>query len=323
METSLEKLCPICDGTRWSKSLHFKNLLICDTCDLYFDPAADKLPSDYYEAHSDYNGKISSRQKMEERQRNIEQRFSLIKSYLKRGMKILDVGCNDGMFLSSLIKKGFKKVTGIEASEKSAVHLKNSGFTILQGTVENIGLPKGHFDCITMFHVLEHLQNPKEGLIYIRDALKNNGLVVVEVPNIKSPSALLHGESWEMIYPEHRYHFSKSTLTRLFGSAGFNILELKTRDFDQYRIAIGKNLRKLGINIGKPKPKKADTNDKDRNISKVSSGEKGIQMSKRISRTIQLPIKAFLGWLVVKMQRGDYLFVIAKKSRESKILDEE
>lgn len=317
METSLQKPCPVCDVTRWSKSLHFKNLLICDNCKLHFDPASDKLPSDYYEAHSDYNGKISSRQKMEERQRNIEQRFSLIKSFLKKGMKILDVGCNDGMFLSFLIKKGFKEVTGIEASEKAAIHLKSSGFSILQGALEHIALPKEHFDCITMFHVLEHLQNPKKGLTCIRDALQSNGIVVVEVPNIKSPSALLHGESWEMIYPEHRYHFDESTLTRIFESAGFNILEMRTRDFDQYRIAIGKNLRKLGINIGKPKPKKPDT-DKDKNSSKVDSGERGIPMSKRISRTIQLPLKAFLGWLVMRLNRSDYLFIIAEKTKDEK-----
>jgi len=312
METSLKKVCPVCNGMRWNKSLRFKNLLVCDTCKIHFDPASDTLPFDYYEAQSSYSGKVSSREKMEERQRNIKQRFSLMKSYLKKGMKILDVGCNDGMFLSCLIRKGLEEVTGIEASEKSAAYLKSSGLRILQGTVENVRLPKEHFDCITLFHVLEHLQNPKEGLTCIKNALKNNGIAVVEVPNIESPSALLHGESWEMIYPEHRYHFTEPTLMRLFKSAGFNIIKIKTRDFDQYRTAIGKNLRKLGLSLGKPKPKKPKAigemvNDYQSATVKIMS------RLKRVRRILQLPLKAFLGWLVLKFDRGDYLFVIARK----------
>ena len=319
METSLKKVCPVCNGMRWNKSLRFKNLLVCDTCKIHFDPASDTLPFDYYEAQSSYSGKVSSREKMEERQRNIKQRFSLMKSYLKKGMKILDVGCNDGMFLSCLIRKGLEEVTGIEASEKSVAYLKSSGLRILQGTVENVRLPKEHFDCITLFHVLEHLQNPKEGLTCIKNALKNNGIAVVEVPNIESPSALLHGESWEMIYPEHRYHFTEPTLMRLFESAGFNIIEMKTRDFDQYRTAIGKNLRKLGINIGKPKQKKADA-DKDTHTSKLASDESSIPMLKHIRRAVQLPIKALLGFLVKTFKRGDYLFIIAKKTLKTLLI---
>lgn len=310
-EKIFNHICPICNCT-YTEPFFKTNTFIqkCINCGMVFD-TKEALDQRYYK---DRQHKIKA-DTLRARTRNIKQRLKLLKKYL-HGSSLLDIGCGEGTFLKE-VQSYITYAKGIEPDFYYANSAQILGLDVIQGFVEDIKFPPNSFDIVTMFHVLEHFQDPSGVLKKIYLWLKPCGLLVIEVPNIASPYAKYKGEGWELITPEHKFYFSHCSLNYLLKKYSFDILDMKTRDFDQYRIAIGKNLRKLGINFGKPKPQKPKKPEAIRELSNDYQSADGKMVPlKRIRRTIQLPLKAFLGWLVLKFNRGDHLFVIARKSEK-------
>ncbi|MBI5328271.1 MAG: class I SAM-dependent methyltransferase [Deltaproteobacteria bacterium] len=284
-------------------------LLKCTGCGVVFDESSN-LGEGYYE-----NERVTNvdEKKIKPRKRNAKQRVKLIRNVLKKESSLVDIGCGEGLFLQEA-KNYVNAVYGIEPTKSYVAYAKGKmNLEILQGTLENIEYPDDSFDIVTMFHILEHLSLPSQALTKIYSWLKKNGHIVIEVPNIESPTAQCKGLNWELICTEHRFYFSPSSLRYLLEKNHFKIVSMRFRDFDQYRTGIGTNLRKLGITFGNIKNKK-QIKTAEKQTHPHSAQKPNSSVLRSIRRTIQLPLKVFLGWLVLKFNRGDYLFVIARKT---------
>jgi len=100
--------------------------------------------------------------------------------------ELLDVGCGIGMFLDQARFLGFE-VTGLDF-DKAALEMakKRYGLSDLHAMdLLQFGkvFPDRRFDIITMFEVLEHLDNPGQTLQQARDMLRLGGWLVLSVPN--------------------------------------------------------------------------------------------------------------------------------------------
>lgn len=297
--------CPLCGQKTELFFPENSNLLKCMVCGVVFNKSS-MLGKYYYE-----NERVThvDKKKINSRKRNAKQRVNLIKKILKKESVLIDIGCGEGLFLQEA-KNYVNNVYGIEPTKHYATYAKDHlSLDIQQGVIEEIEFPADTFDIVTMFHVLEHLHSPSQTLDRIYSWIKQNGYIVIEVPNIESRTARYKGLNWELIYPEHKFYFSPNSLKCLLEKKHFEIISMRFRDFDQYRISIGKNLRKLGLNF-KTLQKKTATGKK---VATHNPIKNNISLSKRIRKAVQLPLQAFLGWLVLKFNRGDYLFVIAKK----------
>ncbi len=117
-----------------------------------------------------------------------------IRNQIPPGGEILDIGCGNGIITRAIGTLGYQ-VLGMDISEK----------TIQQATADN-NLPNVHFkvsapgewktesvkyDAVICSEVLEHLERPEELLKIIHRSLKNEGLLVVTVPNGIGPRELL------------------------------------------------------------------------------------------------------------------------------------
>lgn len=142
---------------------------------------------------------------------------------------ILDVGCGSGGNLKSLQDQGWQ-VHGIEISEKAAGYARALvGDTIHAGTLESAPFRAETFDVVLMNHSLEHLFSPTEALRMVFSLLKEDGLLVVTVPNAGSLEARLFGRWWfHWDPPRHLYHFDRKSLTALLRHTGFSVLRLRT-----------------------------------------------------------------------------------------------
>lgn len=149
----------------------------------------------------------------------------------KRGGHILDVGAGVGTLLSVAARRGFI-VQGVEVSEwASAFAREEKGLDVLTGTLEDARLETEAFDVVVINHVLEHVVNPQALLAEVRRILKNDGLLVIGVPNISSIMAVLRGGKWQYLRPkEHIWHFTPGTLKRLATEAGFAELYFEARE---------------------------------------------------------------------------------------------
>ena len=143
--------------------------------------------------------------------------------------KVLDVGCGAGGNLKTLQDQGWDPY-GIEISEVAAAHARQLVTeNIHTGTLESAPFSANSFDLVLMSHSLEHLPSPVDALRRIHRLLKDDGLLVVSVPNLNSLEFKLFGPWWfHLDPPRHLYHFGKRTLSRLLEQTGFRPVTVKT-----------------------------------------------------------------------------------------------
>ncbi|MBD0693058.1 class I SAM-dependent methyltransferase [Streptomyces sp. CBMA123] len=88
----------------------------------------------------------------------------------------------------------------------------------------------GQYDVVSMFHYLEHSTDPARELAAARQALRPNGLLLIEVPDPGSRYARLLGRWWlPWLQPQHLHLVPVANLRRRLGELGFTVL------FEQHR----------------------------------------------------------------------------------------
>jgi SAM-dependent methyltransferase len=142
---------------------------------------------------------------------------------------ILDLGCSSGGFLASL-KGPSWTLFGIEMSETVARQAQmRCGAQVFAGDILDAPFPPGSFDVITCFHVFEHLHQPRETLLRVREWLRPGGIFYTMMPNVDSVEARIFRSYWYGLeLPRHLYHFSPASLRTLATSVGLEEVSLTT-----------------------------------------------------------------------------------------------
>jgi SAM-dependent methyltransferase len=156
---------------------------------------------------------------------------------LKTG-KLLDIGCGTGYFAGAMKAEGWE-VTGIEP-DQNARKLATSlfGFNVI-GPDQISSLTSKSFDCITLWHVLEHFNDPVKYFSEISRLLKPGGLCVVAIPNSSSYDAEKYGEFWAAYdVPRHLWHYNPVTFNRFLEKVGFWCYQTRNLPFDVFYISI-------------------------------------------------------------------------------------
>lgn len=143
--------------------------------------------------------------------------------------KWLDVGCGVGFLLEMAREHGWD-CWGVELSEWAARYAVDElGLRVFRGEIFDAKFSSSHFDVITINHVLEHVPDPLEMLREVHRTIKDDGLLVVGVPNFGSLVARVRGRKWKMLAPsEHRWHFTPATLENALKKGGFTVVKWST-----------------------------------------------------------------------------------------------
>jgi 2-polyprenyl-3-methyl-5-hydroxy-6-metoxy-1,4-benzoquinol methylase len=138
------------------------------------------------------------------------------------GKLLLDIGCGSGTFLHVAQSHGFVP-HGMDRSGR-AVEIARAqyGFPARQGDIGSNIWGDDRFDFVTMFHVLEHLRDPRLGLKYAGELLRPAGTLIIQVPNISSVQARVFGTRWYGLdVPRHIINFTPKALSFLLREMGF------------------------------------------------------------------------------------------------------
>ncbi|HET9469359.1 MAG TPA: class I SAM-dependent methyltransferase [Vicinamibacterales bacterium] len=215
-------------GTR-ARDGHPLRTTICRACGLVWSnprPSEDDVRRYYSrEYRLDYKGHSTpSLRHIARSARGALNRYRTLAPYIKPGDRILDAGAGGGEVVYVLRKLGFAAI-GIEPDEQYARHARESlGAPVETGFVQDSTFPSGSFDVVTMYHALEHVEDPSAILSRLREWTADGGVLLIEVPNAEAVC----------IAPENRFHFAhfynfnRDTLEALGRKAGFQPLQTTT-----------------------------------------------------------------------------------------------
>jgi SAM-dependent methyltransferase len=236
------------------------SVLRCSSCGFEYvapTPSAAEL-ADYY----DRAYEVPLERYAAARARNAARIRELERWCPSRG-RLLEVGASWGHSLAAARERGWD-VAGVELSPSAVAYgREHFGLTMFNCNLADAPLATGSFDAVIMWHVLEHVLNPKEELLRLATLLRPGGVLGLRVPNIASFGARLAGQWWPwMCPPAHLWFFSAATLPRLLSSCGFEVVEVKTLRGDgnnlyQYALmAAGSRLNDLRAGLGRrPRPR--------------------------------------------------------------------
>ena len=148
---------------------------------------------------------------------NARWRLDLIRQFRSSG-RLLEVGCARGDFLS-VARESFD-VSGVEPNPELAESAEQVA-PIYRGVVET--LPWRDFDVAASFHVIEHVDSPRQYVEAIAERLKPGGLLVLETPDIDSLPFRVARSRWRQFIPEHYYFFDRRTIRQLLEKNGFEV----------------------------------------------------------------------------------------------------
>lgn len=144
----------------------------------------------------------------------------------QKGASLMDFGCGKGVFLHFAMLHGWQ-VKGIETAPRRAAFARSTyGLDVTTDDYAGGMVRGGPFDVVTLFHVLEHLPNPKALLTsLVQSNLKDGGILVVEVPRFDSLQSGIAGHTWiHLDPPRHLSHFTTASLSQMMRDLGFRII---------------------------------------------------------------------------------------------------
>ncbi|MBM4273356.1 MAG: methyltransferase domain-containing protein [Deltaproteobacteria bacterium] len=243
-----------------------------------------------------------------------------------RSGRILEVGSAQGHFLAELRSRGFE-VLGVEPSSYGAARHREKGIPVINDFLERADLPERTFDAISLFHVLEHLEEPLEAARRFHSLLKSGGHLVVEVPDIFSFAAKFEKNPWNLFKKEHICYYSASTLPVLMERAGFRQVAAPHHDHDGFRLPFGMPLKKMlwylfnrdfpglldRLARGEP-PSPAPGRDAAAPAQPPGKPRSPFRLKmKTLRKTLSAPLDMLFGYLAYRLDLGVNLFWVGRK----------
>lgn len=218
----------------------------CGRCGFTFtqDYPGESEAGRYYESedyisHSDSKQGITNKAYQVVRKVMLRSKMKLIRRMtgLSSG-KVLDIGSGTGHFLNTMKRSGWE-IEGIELSEKAREYSARQ-FNINTIPPDRIeSLNEMSFDCITLWHVMEHFHEPFKYMSEISRLLKTEGTCFIALPNSNSFDSCHYGKNWAAYdVPRHLWHFDNSTFSRFADMSKLSIIKQVPLPFDVFYISI-------------------------------------------------------------------------------------
>jgi SAM-dependent methyltransferase len=217
-------LCPMCRGKKMSLVFNSEQgyeIVRCNACRLVFTDARKAPPPSELYPHFEQSDTAAQRSARSALSIFTLQRAQLVESQVKKG-RVMDYGCGSGAFARFLSERGHD-VVGLEPFSLGKT-TEEKNLQLVRAPLDEAKKTLGKFDCITMWHVLEHINDPVPVLKTLATMLNPGGSLVVSVPNFASWQSQLFKGSWfHLDPPRHLLQFEPDTLTDCLKRAGFSV----------------------------------------------------------------------------------------------------
>lgn len=153
-------------------------------------------------------------------------------SYLRSGMNVLEVGCANGEFLKR-VKSRVGEVVGLELNQVAVDKGTQDGIRILNETIQDHSKKyDSYYDVVCSFQVLEHIADVRSFLQASVKLLKDNGTMIVSVPN--NDSFLGLSTNYLNMPPHHMGLWNQNSLSNIAGCFGLKLKGFHLEPLQQY-----------------------------------------------------------------------------------------
>ena len=222
-----QRACVACGSTN-ARPLGVKNeldVVSCVECDSIYTPYSPWYSSAFF-----YTGFYLNEEELSPPafiNTRLEEITASFSSY-RDNNRLLDIGCGAGNLLQAARKNGWD-AQGLDVSAGAVKHVRNLGFEVFEGELQDAAFPSQHFDVVTAAELLEHLIDPRPLLQEVARILRPGGLFWTTTPHARGLSGRVLGLKWRCVWPpEHLQLFSIRGLTKLLRDAGFRELRINT-----------------------------------------------------------------------------------------------
>lgn len=157
--------------------------------------------------------------------------LSIIIRQLKENTTVLEFGPANGRLTRYMKEKLNCQVYLAELDEEAGKEALEYGVDLVVGDIENYQWVEKYngirFDHIIFADVLEHLRNPLKVLVTAKEFLKEDGTILLSVPNLSHNSVLidLMNDKFEynpigLLDDTHIHFFTKTSLDKIISDAG-------------------------------------------------------------------------------------------------------
>lgn len=147
------------------------------------------------------------------------ERLGLLARLCPPGARVIDAGAGQGRFVARARAAGYD-TWGFDP------HPRGTG--VARGGLETIEVSAGRADAVTLWHALEHVDDPAAALRRVHDWLAPGGAVIIAIPNLDSWQARAGSAGWfHLDVPRHRTHFTPAGIGRLLAREGFTVLAVQ------------------------------------------------------------------------------------------------
>lgn len=294
--------CPACnehDLSLQEKGLDF-TFLRCNSCELIFTETMTAGDEEFYSQHEVYRYSSSYDARS---QKLFFQRTSFFKKELKQlraGGSLLDVGCGYGGLVSYASDLGLN-ASGIDFNAQQ-IEIGRSVFQLTENqlyyantnTLQEMINKNIKFDCICLFEVLEHVDDPKHLIQQAVDLLEDDGTILISCPNEDRFQPT--GRVYVDYPPHHLTRWKPLTLQALMERFDFTLCR-SDFDFDLIDFLwvplINRQAKRRQRSVKVPGEATASTSDLKKLVRHSRRGF--FNFVKFISRILSLPGK-FLGF---------------------------
>jgi 2-polyprenyl-3-methyl-5-hydroxy-6-metoxy-1,4-benzoquinol methylase len=226
--------CYLCDSEKYSKRIgtvrdnHNIDVLECSDCGLVYLSSLGHIQDGHYEESGMHDDEALDIGKwLKETEFDDKRRYNFVKEKIVN-KNILDFGCGIGGFLG-MAKQSARNVSGVELEKALQPSFQERKLNVFSNMKE-VQQQGEKYDIITAFHVVEHLQNPKQILKNLSSLLTENGEIIIEVPNSNDALLTLYeNKPFQNFtyWSQHLFLFNKKTMTGLIKQAGLKLNWIK------------------------------------------------------------------------------------------------
>ena len=154
-----------------------------------------------------------------------------LQPHVRRGERLLDIGCGRGTMVK-LAREAGVEAWGVERDFPHGPHGQLNPH-IHYKNLFDCGFPDGNFQMVILWHVLEHLADPKKSLAEIHRIIAPGGFLSLAVPNYGGAQAEASGKHWfHLDIPRHFWQFRPAPLQRMIEQQGFLVAGTSTFSFE-------------------------------------------------------------------------------------------